>query len=95
MFLYQGVRMVLMVISFEFWKYFSIVVAICDLLPGVEVKSIQRPGTEAIRTQIQPPKPKREITKITNSQIQREHMVNRVEAIFYLPLLLKASGNLF
>ena len=29
---------------------------------------MQRPGTEAIRTQIQPSKPKREITKITNSQ---------------------------
>ena len=26
------------------------------------------PGTEAIRTQIQPSKPKREIIKITNSQ---------------------------
>ena len=29
---------------------------------------MQRSGTEAIRTQIQPSKPKREITKITNSQ---------------------------
>ena len=29
---------------------------------------MQRPGTEAIRTQIQPSKLKREITKITNSQ---------------------------
>ena len=29
----------------------------------VKVKSMQRSGTEAIRTQIQPPKPKREITK--------------------------------
>ena len=34
----------------------------------VKVKSMQRSGTEAIRTQIQPSKPKREITKITNSQ---------------------------
>ena len=32
------------------------------------VKSMQRSGTEAIRTQIQPSKPKREITYITNSQ---------------------------
>ena len=31
-------------------------------------KSMQRSRTEAIRTQIQPSKPKREITKITNSQ---------------------------
>ena len=29
---------------------------------------MQRSGTEAIRHQIQPSKPKREITKITNSQ---------------------------
>ena len=29
---------------------------------------MQRTGTEAIRTQIQPSKPKREMTKITNSQ---------------------------
>ena len=33
-----------------------------------KVKSKQRSGTEAIRTQIQPLKPKREINKITNSQ---------------------------
>ena len=33
-----------------------------------KVKSMQRSGTEAIRTQIQPSKPKREISKITNSQ---------------------------
>ena len=33
-----------------------------------KVKSMQGSGTEAIRTQIQPSKPKREITKITNSQ---------------------------
>ena len=34
----------------------------------MKVKSMQRPGIEAIRTQIQSSKPKREITKITNSQ---------------------------
>ena len=33
-----------------------------------KVQSMQRPGTEAIRTQIQPSQPKQEITKITNSQ---------------------------
>ena len=32
------------------------------------VKSMQRSGTEAIKTQTQPSKPKREITKNTNSQ---------------------------
>ena len=31
-----------------------------------KVKIIQRSGTEAIRNKIQPSKPKREITKITN-----------------------------
>ena len=36
--------------------------------PLVKVKSMQRSGTEAIRTQIQPSKPKREITNITKSQ---------------------------
>ena len=30
---------------------------------------MQRPGTEAIRTQIQPSKPKREIAKLVNLQI--------------------------
>ena len=34
----------------------------------IKVKSMQRPGTEAIRTQIQPSKQNQEITKITNSQ---------------------------
>ena len=33
-----------------------------------EVNSIQRSGTEAIRAQIRPSKPKREITNVTNSQ---------------------------
>ena len=33
-----------------------------------KVKSMQRSGTEAIRTQIQPSQPKRELTKITNSE---------------------------
>ena len=43
---------------------------------------MQRSETEAIRTQIQPSKPKLEITNITNSQIQKEHMVNRVSSYF-------------
>ena len=44
---------------------------------------MQRSGNEAIRTQIQPSKPKQEITKITNSHnTQREHMVNRVSSYF-------------
>ena len=47
-----------------------------------KVQSIQRSGTEAIRTQIQPSKPKMEITKITNSKNTNEHMVNRVSSYF-------------
>ena len=35
-------------------------------------KSMQRLGSEAIRTQIQPSKPKREITKNTNSQLSEQ-----------------------
>ena len=35
---------------------------------STKVKSMQRSGTEAIRTQLQPSKSKREITNITNSQ---------------------------
>ena len=38
---------------------------------------MQRSGTEAIRTKIQPSKPNREITKK-----YREHMVNRVSRYF-------------
>ena len=34
----------------------------------VKVKRMQSSGTEAIRTQIQPSKPKRKITNITNTQ---------------------------
>ena len=39
----------------------------------IEIKNMQRLGTEAIRTQIQKKKPEREISKITKSHIQREH----------------------
>ena len=34
----------------------------------VQVKSMQRKGNGALRTQLQPSKPKREITDITHSQ---------------------------
>ena len=39
---------------------------------------MQRSGTEAIRTQLQPSKPKREITNIANSQNAKRTIVNRV-----------------
>ena len=40
----------------------------CNKAVNLKVKSMQRSGTEAIRTQLQPSKPKREITNITNCQ---------------------------
>ena len=43
---------------------------------------MQRSGTEAIRKQLQPPKPKRVITNIKVVKIQREHMVNHVSSYF-------------
>ena len=43
-------------------------------LPKGKVKSMQRSGTEAIRTQIQQSKRKREITNITNSQNTKENI---------------------
>ena len=43
---------------------------------------MQRSGSEVIRTQIHPSKPKREITNITYSQNTKEHMVNRVSSYF-------------
>ena len=46
-------------------------ISCCRMTKGVgnlKVKSMQRSETEAIRTQIQPSKPKREITNIKNSQ---------------------------
>ena len=43
---------------------------------------MQRPGTEAIRTQIKPPKPKREITKITNSQNTKRTYSQPSEQLF-------------
>ena len=43
---------------------------------------MQRPGTEAIRTQIQPSKPKWEITTITNSQNTKRTYGQPSEQIF-------------
>ena len=43
---------------------------------------MQRSGTEAIRTKLQPSKPKREITNITNSQNTKRTYGNRVSSYF-------------
>ena len=43
---------------------------------------MQRPGSEAIRTQIQPSKPKREITEITNSQNTKRSYGHPSEQLF-------------
>ena len=45
-------------------------------------KSPGRPGTEALRTQIQPSKPKRELTKITNSQNTKRTYCHPSEQLF-------------
>ena len=43
---------------------------------------MQRSGTEAIRTQLQSPKPKREITDITNSQNAKRRYGQPSEQLF-------------
>ena len=50
----------------------------------MKVRRMQSSGNEAIRTQIQPSKPKREKTNITNSQNTKikRNMVNRVSSYF-------------
>ena len=48
----------------------------------MEVKSMQRPGTEAIITKIQPSQPKREITKITSSQNTKKTYGQPSEQLF-------------
>ena len=52
------------------------------LYAKIKVKNMQRSGTEAIRTQIQPSKPKREITNITNSRNTQRTYGQPSEQIF-------------
>ena len=49
---------------------------------GLKVNSMQRSGTEAIRTQIKPSKPKREITNFTNSQNKKRTHSQSSEQLF-------------
>ena len=51
-------------------------------MQNIKLKSMQRSGTKAIRTQIQPSKPAREITKITNSQNTKRTYGQRVSSYF-------------
>ena len=44
----------------------------------IKVRSMQRSGTEAIRTQIQPSKQKWEINNITNSQNTKENICKHI-----------------
>ena len=54
-----------------FSSTFSLDTGTCSIaILQLKVKGIQRSGTEAIRTQNHPSKPKRELTNITNSQNQ-------------------------
>ena len=48
-------------------------VSMANVMP-MEVRSMQKSGTEEIRTQIQPSKPKLEIINITNSQNTKENI---------------------
>ena len=59
----------------------KVLVKVCLCI--VKVKSMERSGSEAIRPQIQPSKPKREITDITKkSKYKKEQMVNQVSSYF-------------
>ena len=49
--------------------------------PIIKVKSMQRSGTEDIRTQIQPSKPKWEITNMTDSQITKRTYGQPIEQL--------------
>ena len=49
-----------------------------------EVKCMQRPGTEAIRTQIQPSNTKREITKIKDCQNTKRTYGQPSQQIFHI-----------
>ena len=51
-------------------------------LKSLKVKFMQRQGTAAIRTQIQTSKPKRKITKITNSQNTKRTHGQSYEQLF-------------
>ena len=52
------------------------------IIQRLKVRSMQRSGTKAIRTQIQPSKPKLEITYIQLVKLQRKHVVNRISSYF-------------
>ena len=55
------------------------------MLWTLKVKCMQIPGTEAIRTQIQPSNPKRDIPKITNSQNTRPKYKENKRVSSYFP----------
>ena len=52
----------------QFYQLLNNLTPKLEKLAKIRVKGMQRSRTEAIRTQIQPSKPKRKITKITKSQ---------------------------
>ena len=59
-----------------------------------KVKSMQRSGNEAYRTQIQPSKPKREITKIINSQNTKRTYGQPCEQLFSKDTSLETQTEL-
>ena len=62
--------------------YVSPIIKMCKWTSDMFVKSMQISETEAIRTQIQPSKPKLEITKITNRQATKRIYGQPSEQLF-------------
>ena len=60
----------------------SLMIIVRESGGGIKVKSMQRSGTEAIRTKIMPSKQKREITNITNSQNTKRTYGQTSEQLF-------------
>ena len=63
----------------------------------LKVKSMQRSGTVAIRTQIQPLKPKRELTNVANSQNTKRTYGQPSEQLFTAqnpPLVFEVVQNI-
>ena len=69
-------------ISMFFFSISAAPVVPCSGPRSIKVKSMQRSGTEAFRTQIQPSGPKQEITNITNSQSTKRTYGQPSEQLF-------------
>ena len=72
------------VCALQAWSFFVSYVTkyYYEIQTDMQVKSMERSGTEAFRTQIQPTIPKREIPKITNSQTTKRTYGQPIEQLF-------------